>query len=178
MLMRSNCNLTPTRQHKTFSDYGVNDYYKHYKSKGGTLSSKLFSKILKEFNKGLYPIICTPEYVYTLPKRMGAITIVKVKNFIDFTDEGKLITNLPPDWDSTLKLWAEDAEARDKKILIRVENKDTDRYTFRLVYNKANAVYKNKSIYRAQFNRELKVFLKETIKHSDFDASIYKKNGN
>jgi hypothetical protein len=176
--MRSNCNLTANRKHRTFSDYGVNDYYKYYKSKGGTLSPKVFGKILKEFNKGLYPIICTPEYVYSLPKRLGTISIVKVKNFIKFTEEGKLITNLPPDWDKTLTLWAENEEARENKIIIRVENKDTERYTFRLFYNKSRAVYRNKSVYKLQFNRGLKVYLKEIIKHSGFDAAIYKRNGN
>lgn len=171
--MISKINLTPTRNHKIKSDYGMLDYFKYYKENGGKLDIKQYRKILKEFNSGLYDIICTNDYVYTLPKRMGFISIYKIKNYVKVED-GELKTNLPPNWNETLKLWAVDEEAREHKTLIRVENSNTDRYTHRIMYTKSRAVFKNKTIYKMQINRALKQHLKDKINKGNFDSSIYR----
>ena len=53
----------------------------------------------------------------TFPHRMGTLEARKIKSSISFKD-GKLKTNLPVDWDKTLKLWYEDVESFNNKTLI------------------------------------------------------------
>ena len=74
---------------------------------------------------------------------MGRLEVRKRSNSIKFKD-GKVVTDLPVNWDATLKLWYEDEESYNNKILIREENKET----FRIHYNKIKANYNNKSFYQ------------------------------
>lgn len=165
-------NLTPTREHKIKSDFGIDDYYKHYKSKNGKLDSHTFKNVLKDFNKGMYEILCSRDYVFKLPRRLGNITIYKYKNYIKVDENGNIKTNLPIDFNSTMQLWKEDPEARENKTLLRYENSQSSRYTFKIVYDTFNANYKNKNVYKMNFNREFKIFLKNKINTKEFDAPI------
>lgn len=81
-------------------------------------------------------------------------------------NNGKLHTNLPIDWDRTLKLWAEDEEAYKEKMLVKVEEKEI----FKVFYNKGKANYNNKSFYEFEVNRDLKRRLKQRIKDGLIDA--------
>jgi hypothetical protein len=46
--------------------------------------------------------------------------------------DGKVKTNLPIDWDKTLKLWYEDEEAYKQRTLIKMEEKEI----YKVHYNK------------------------------------------
>ena len=164
-------NLTEHRNHKIKSDFGTKDYYKYYKSIGGKLTYKQFSSVIRDFNKGLYGIICSSDYEYKFPNRIGVLTIIKVKNFISTTADGKLKTNLTPDWKTTMKLWDENPEARKNKIVIRHENRQSNRHLFKFIYRKTTANFRNKKIYAFSVNRGLKLFLKDLINANKFDAS-------
>lgn len=163
-------NLTSSRHHNIKSDYGVNDYYKYYRQNGGKLNKTTFSAILLEFNRNLYPLICTPTYHYKLPKRMGIILIDKFKNYIKFVD-GKVQSNLPVNWQETMKLWETDLKAKENKTLVRYENKHSNRNSFKFKYKKKSANYKNKSLYRILINRGLKNYLTNKIQTEGFDTS-------
>ena len=96
---------------------------------------------------------------------MGTIEVRKYDARISIKD-GKIKTNLPIDWDRTLKLWSEDEEAYKKRTLIKMEEKEI----FSVLYNKTGANYKNKSFYEFAVNRDLKRRLKQRIKSGNFDA--------
>ena len=96
---------------------------------------------------------------------MGSLELRKYESNIKLVD-GKLVTNLPIDWDKTLKLWYDDKESYDKKTLIKMEESEI----FKVYYNKSRAEYNNKSFYQFKVNREIKKELKHNIKKGYVDA--------
>jgi len=162
-------NLKEHRQHKIFSDYGINDYYLYYKSKGGTYDKNIFNKVLRVFNKGLYPILCTFNYDYKLPKRMGILQVIQRETYVLLDDNGEIKTNRPVDFKATLDMWEKDPQSKEDKLVVRHENK----YVFSVNYCKRLANYKNKSLYSVNINRELKQYLTSQIKSNPtFKAQI------
>ena len=105
----------------------------------------------------------------TLPNRMGRLELRKYDSKVAFK-EGKLVTNLPIDWDRTLKLWYEDKESYDNKTLVKMEEKEI----FKVYYNKSTAEYNNKSFYQFNINREIKQRLKYNIRRGIIDAFKFK----
>lgn len=151
------------RKHRTISHYGTEDYYKYYKEQGGTLTYSKYAKILRRFNVLIGEVIVNNEYSYKLPAKLGIITVKKVKTFIKFVD-GKVKTNLPIDYKETNKLWEIDPVAKSERRRIYIENKHSNGYKYKFVYNKTYSNYVNRSIYFMQFNRQLKHKLKDYIR--------------
>nr|DAU83974.1 MAG TPA: hypothetical protein [Crassvirales sp.] len=50
---------------------------------------------------------------------MGTLEVRKIERNIRIGKDGEIITNLPIDWDSTLKLWYEDEESYKNKTIVR-----------------------------------------------------------
>ena len=98
---------------------------------------------------------------------MGTIEVRKYDARISVED-GKVKTNLPIDWDRTLKLWSEDEEAYKERTLVKMEEKEI----FKVCYNKTRADFQNKGFYQLQINRDLKIALKKKIKLGNFDAFL------
>ena len=96
---------------------------------------------------------------------MGKLELRKHERGASFVD-GKLRITYPIDWDSTLRLWYEDKQAHENKTLLR----DEDKYTYRIKYNKYDAVYNNKIFYEFALNRFIKIALKENIKNGKIDT--------
>ena len=152
-------NLKETRVHSIKCDYGIKDYFKYYKNNGGKLDHKTFRNVLYTFNRGLYEIICTTNYEYKLPKKLGSIFVVESETFVD-SDNSVLKTNRAIDYKTTLDVWEKNPELREQKFVVRFE----DPYVFKIKYSKKNAIYKNKSLYLCGINRQLKQFLKNIVK--------------
>jgi len=163
---------------KIKSHYGINDYYKYYKSKypNDNISKKDFKNIFTIFNKELTKEIIEKGKV-KLPKRFGEIEIIKKKREVYINKEGVVINNKPIDWKATKDLWAINDEAKENKVLIRHNNKHTGGYVFRIAYNKKVAKYKNKSVYFFKpvrdFSRSINKRIKDYSK-SKFDAYVKK----
>ena len=161
-----------TRNHKVKSHYGMDDYYKHYKKNTrNAVDSKTHRNVLREMNKTLGNELATIGYEIKLPKRMGIIRLHKTKSKCWF-DKGKLKTNKPVDFKTTIELWNRNPAAKAKKTLVRYENAHSDGYTFKIFYSKKSANYKNKSIYQIQVNRQVKRKLNESIKLNKVDALL------
>lgn len=133
---------------KIISHHGIADYYKFYKNKypESKVDYKLFSKFFKMFNKELSEFVVENKSV-RLPFGFGSIDIVKIKRTIYENDEGKILNMKPVDYKATKKLWSENKEAKDKKILIHHNNMHSDGFVFRIWYNKRGANYKYQSFY-------------------------------
>jgi hypothetical protein len=165
------------RRHHIKSDFGIEDYYKHYKSIGGKVGRKTYAYIVKHFHKRIGDILASEEYNFKLPHRLGVVCVKKSRNFIAFTN-GKLFTNLPVNWKDTNALWRNDSEAKEKKILIRYENYHTNRHSYKFCYIKSKAIYKNKVVYKVQINRAIKRQLANIIHEKgeiDRGTSIWNK---
>lgn len=131
-----------------------------------TVTEKEYGAIIREVNKELVNSLFEGHDI-TLPCRMGRIELRKYVPRIEYKDD-KLVTNLPVNWQQTLKYWHEDSEAHKNKILIRQEVKEV----FRIIYVKKSANYNNKSFYQFIPHREVKVELSKRIKENKIDAFL------
>lgn len=131
------------RNFKIKNSVGVKQIYRTLKKNNSfkyPMNESLFYKIIRTVHEIMKEELLKGNNV-KLPLRMGSFelrkSIIKKPEIIN----NKLIIHSPINWDKTLKLWYEDEEAKNKKILIRSNLK----YKFRLYYIKYNANYKNRS---------------------------------
>lgn len=164
------------RVHKVRNSFGVKDAFIFYRKvrpreSEYVLSESEFLRIVRRTNDILRQLMIQGQEI-VLPEHMGKLELRKRQTITDFKD-GKLRTNLPVDWDSTLKLWYEDEESYHKKRLVRQESREV----YKVYYNKYKADYPNKSFYQFRVNREIKKGLKQRIKNNELDALlIYRVN--
>lgn len=161
-----------SRKHKVTNSNGVYDAYKWIRRNkwldiGRPLTEHEFYTIIRQVNNLLVESFIEGNDI-DLPNRLGKIELRKFEKRVTFKN-GVLYTNLPIDWDKTLKLWAEDNEAYKEKVLVRMEEEEI----FKVVYNKSKANYNNKSFYEFNVNRDLKKRLKQRIKEGLLDAFTY-----
>ena len=166
--------LNDTRIHKVTNSIGVYDAYKwirknHWLDIERPLKEKEFYSIIRNINNYLAKELSKGTEI-KLPHRMGSLEIRKRPTRVAIVD-GKLVTNLPIDWDATLKLWYEDEEAFNNKTLVRIENEEV----FKVYYNKKEANYNNKSFYEFKPNRDIQRNLTKHIRAGNLDAYLLKK---
>jgi hypothetical protein len=89
---------------------------------------------------------------------MGSLELRSNPTYVKF-ENGKIKTNRVIDWNATLKLWFKDKEAKNRKQLVRTENKKI----FSVFYNKGKAKYNNKVFFEFIPNRTVKQTIKENI---------------
>lgn len=160
------------RKHKINNSLGVYDAYKFIRKNkwldiGGPISEHDFYSIVRTVNNYLADLLSKGHDI-NLPCQMGRLEIRKYDARITL-QEDKIVTNLPIDWDRTLKLWSEDEEAYQKRTLIKMEEKEI----FSIYYNRTKAKYENKSFFQFQPNRQLKQILKRNIKLGKVDSFSY-----
>lgn len=157
------------RKHKINNSFGVYNAYKLIRKNkwfdiGRPVSEHDFYSIIRTVNNLLADFLSKGHDV-NLPCQMGRLEIRKYDAKITL-QEGKIVTNLPIDWDRTLKLWSEDEKAYKERTLIKREEKEI----FKVYYNRGKANYTNKSFFAFDINRELKKKLKKNIKERRIDA--------
>lgn len=158
-----------SRVHRVNNSYGVYDVYKYIRKNkwfdiGQPITEHQFYYIIRNINNLLSDSLVQGHDI-KLPCKMGTIEVRKYDAVISINN-GKVKTNLPVDWDKTLKLWSEDEEAYKERTLIKMEEKEI----FKVHYNRIRADYNNKSYYEFIVNRDLKKRLKRKIKNGNFDA--------
>lgn len=160
--------VNKSRVHKVKNSLGVYDAYKWLRKNKWLdmepISEHDFYAIIRAVNKALAKSFLHLGSI-KLPLRMGEIILRKYHPSITSQD-GKIKTNLPVDWDSTLQLWSEDKESYKKRTLIRIEEKEI----FKVLYDKSKALYNNKSFYAFSLNRGIKTALKKQLKNGLLDA--------
>ena len=160
--------VNKSRVHKVKNSLGVYDAYKWLRKNKWLdmepISEHDFYAIIRAVNKALAKSFLHLGSI-NLPLRMGEIILRKYHPSITLQD-GKIKTNLPVDWDSTLQLWSEDKESYKKRTLIRLEEKEV----FKVLYDKSKALYNNKSFYTLELNRDIKLSLKKQLKNGLLDA--------
>lgn len=157
------------RVHRINHSLGVYDSYKYIRKNGWfdigrPITEYQFYYIIRTINELLVDTLLQGHDIH-LPCKMGIIEVRKCPARYTIEDN-KVKTNLPIDWDRTLKLWSEDEEAFKDKTLIKMEEKEI----FKVYYNKFRANFNNKSFYEFTANRDLKLRLKQKIKSGNFDA--------
>ena len=160
--------VNKSRVHKVKNSLGVYDAYKWLRKNKWLdmepISEHDFYAIIRAVNKAIAKSFLHLGSI-NLPLRMGEIILRKYHPSITLQD-GKIKTNLPVDWDSTLQLWSEDKESYKNRTLIRIEEKEI----FKVLYDKSKALYNNKSFYTLELNRDIKLSLKKQLKNGLLDA--------
>lgn len=157
------------RNHKIKSDFGINDYFSFYIDNYNIIKDKSeYRSILKEFNDSLIDLIIEETVTYKLPYVGFEITIRKDKRLPKIKN-GKLVNNRPPNWAETKKLWDQDKEAKEKKIIIRHDNTHTSGYVFRVYCKKFKSNLRYKNLYRFKANRNFTRKLSERLLDKEKD---------
>lgn len=161
--------VNESRKHKISNSVGIYSAYKWIRKNkwldiGQPISEHNFYTIIRHINNYLAECLSNGEDI-VLPHKLGRLEIRKFNASIELKD-GVVKTNLPVDWNRTLKLWFEDEEAYKEKTLVKREEKEI----FKVFYNKSRADYNNKSFYSFEVNRDLKRRLKHNIKNGRIDA--------
>ena len=155
---------------KIISHYGITDYYKYFKKDNPTLkiTYQQYTKIIKQFNENLINLIIDENVTYVLPYLGSSLSIRKTKRIPRIVD-GKLYNPTPVDWVATNKLWDEDEEAKDKKLLVRYNNNHTSKYVFRVSFRKYIHPFINKKYYNFQTSRKFSRLLAARINDENKD---------
>ena len=106
--------VSESRVYRVNNSYGVYDAYKYIRKNkwfdiGQPVTEHQFYSIIRRMNNLLADTLIHGHDI-ELPCRMGTIEVRKYDARVSIED-GKVKTNLPIDWDRTLKLWSEDEEA-------------------------------------------------------------------
>lgn len=166
---KSTLKLNDKRHHKIKNSIGVRDAYRWLQQNkwpgiNQPVSEKEFYKIIRSVNTLITQEIIEGRDV-KFPQRMGQLEVRKYTTYVKI-DNGQIKTNRGIDWDKTLKLWYEDEEAKDNKILVKKE--DFEQFT--IFYNKSFANYNNKTLYQFKPNRALLLAVKQAGKEGKIDA--------
>lgn len=161
------------RSYRVSGSIGSYDAYKwirknHWLNIGRPLTEHEFYSIIRRVNNYLADSFLKGQDI-KFPHKMGQLELRKYDAKFSI-EEGKVKTNLPIDWDRTIKLWYEDEEAYKEKTLVKVEEKEI----YKVYYNKQLADYRNMVFYGFNVNRELKRKIKQRIKEEKLDAFKFK----
>lgn len=152
------------RKHKFAHGYKMRDYYYNFKKHNKNLTETQFSFALHALFGVLFNNLITGKDA-DLGLNLGKLDVRKRRKKVKFID-GKVVSNLPIDWNATLKLWHSDESCRKKKTLVRCDNE----YIFRVWYNKGLAKYINKKFIEFKSSRKLKLALKKAIIEDNLDS--------
>lgn len=162
---------------KANRDVGMYDFYAYYRKKyyktskkHAEVDSKLYRKIVSEFNKIIGGKIVKEHMDFKMPFKLGRICFRKYKKKPKKDEEGNYKYELPVNWKETLKLWERNEEARKNKKLVKHLNKDTGGYIFKIHYKKDHANYKNKSAYTFKCVRRMKHLIRDTVRKGNTDC--------
>lgn len=158
--------VNSNKEHKITASLGMREAFRYYTKKSKALDETTYRKVIRYINLILQEQLALGEDI-NLPCRMGKLELRKFKTRVSFKN-GKMITNLPIDWNETLKLWFEDNETFKSKYKVRMEVPEV----FRVFYKKSSANFNNKSFFTFRSNRDLKLKLKTNIINKKVDAFL------
>lgn len=167
------------------ADYTEKDFYKYYFNTYCKRDKKIldnqynvgkdiYYKIIKEFNKYVLNQMIYHNEDFLFPNYIGGIGLRKRKPKTKIDSDGKLISHKPIDWDTTLKLWEEDEDAKNKKILIRHMNNHSDGYVFEVKYIRGRALFKGARWYDFIPTRTTKLTIRDEVFKGNIDAILVK----
>jgi hypothetical protein len=159
----------PRTSGKIKSHYGINDYFKFFKKDSEiSIDKSTYSNIISDFNEELRDLIIEDNFEYILPYLGASLSIKKDKRVPKIVN-GKLYNPTPVDWVATNKLWSEDDESREKKLLVRYNNNHTSKYVFRIYFKKHIHPFINKKFYNFESGRKFQRLLSARIKDETKD---------
>jgi hypothetical protein len=166
------------KPNKVHSEYGMLDYYKHYKKKIKNLniqydvSESIYRAIVSDYNKKIASLITDDIIDYKMPHHIGVVGVRKYKPKFSINENGTVINKLPVNPIETAKLWDKDAKAKENKTFVRYTNKHSNGYVFSIHFFKGKAKFKNKMLYTIKPKRSLKRTIAKNAKENLIDAFL------
>ena len=161
------------RDNKYKSAFSIRDAYKEYKRNmpdaSYTLTEEEHRHILNAIFEGMADKFLKYGIV-RLGGRLGAIELIKKKTKVYKRKDGTLFANYPIDWDKTLELYYNDAEAREKRIFVRKCDND---YSYRIKYRASKASLKNSCYVQFRPSGLFRSRVSKAIKENKVDGLIY-----
>jgi hypothetical protein len=151
-------------------DFGMKDYYEYYQETYDKpkVNKLTYNKIISDANSAILDLILDEGLDYKIPHLNSELTVRKDKRTPKIVD-GKVVNPSPIDWVTTKKLWENDPDAREKKILVKYLNHHTAGYVFRIYMKKFGSSFKNRSVYKFEASRKFKRALSSRIKDDNKD---------
>jgi hypothetical protein len=159
------------RKHKVSNSSGISAAILFYtknrpRDPQYVLSRHNFSKVIDAMNLLVVESLIE-NGEFNLPCGLGELRISKRKNLTFLNENDELVCTKPVDREATFKLWYEDKECHENKVVVR---RDTD-YTYKLTHSRHMAKAKNAKYYYMRFGRDIKQKLKDRIlTDKTFDA--------
>ena len=164
------------KKHPT--DLGSKDIYNQFKKDKKELVEKYditrgkFSSICKELNEMFFKEVLKNN-PWKLPLNLGVIEIRKFKLKPRLTEDGELDKKtVVLDYKKTNDLWERDPEAKRKKKLIFRDNKHTNGFIHKFIWNRSRRrvtnIYHYKFIMRRDVKRELGKILQDENNTTDY----------
>lgn len=132
-----------------------------------------YATVIDSFNRQLRDLILMENYEFTMPHRMGRLSIKKKKLTPYIDKNGDFKNPLPIDWKKTNELWDSDPVAKEKKTLVRHYNEHTNGYVAKWFYSTNTATFKWKSAYAFIPCRTAKQLLAGVLKDEDSGVDYY-----
>jgi hypothetical protein len=160
------------------ADYGVNDMYNFYLSHtSNPVSSKVYHKVINEFNSGLSNLIIFAAYEFSFPGRLGHLRILKYKPNVKLKDDGNVDTRrLAINYKATNELWERNPSAKEEKRIVYHLNEATNGYSVRWFWDKATCNIQNHTAYKFVATRKNKRLLSSVFRDKKLNID-YLENG-
>ena len=100
------------------------------------IPTTIFFNIVSDFFEKVSEELFKPNYRVRLPFNSGEVYLLKHKSKVLTNKNGDKRFYYPIDWYETNKLWEEDVDAKNKKILVRHTNDHTGGYVYKIKYFK------------------------------------------
>lgn len=149
---------------KITNSYGTRDYYYYYKTKRKsklkeTTFRKIFTAVITEIaNEYLFQYLRVK-----LPYQMGELFVIKKQAKVTLQADGTYKSTRKVNWAATLKLWSEDQEAFDQRIMVRSETS----CIHILLYWAMHRSYKKHTLFKLQINRTLNAMIHERMTNNN-----------
>lgn len=109
-------------KNKNVMDYFASDIYEFWRQRGGAgVKSQDFKKICFDINVGILNEIIFNNYAFKMPRKLGELAIVLIKNDFKRTDTGRL--KLKVDWKRTQDHWIKEYGVTTLEECKRIPNK-------------------------------------------------------
>lgn len=150
--------------------------YKTYKTNSSRpLDKNTYVEICNNFMLFLSNRLIEKGHI-KFPRGLGDLIISGRKIKPTIGEDGK-IKGLSPDWKATKELWEQDAEAKEKKLLVFHTNDNTNNIRYKNTWIRARSPVTNKMIYNFILTRANKRALAKKIKEGN-EYLIVEKNTN
>jgi hypothetical protein len=138
-----------------------------YKNTSYFVSFNTYKKILKQMNKLVMNALINDNAEFTMPYRMGELSVKKRKVKIKLDSEGNVIKKaIPVDYKATKELWAKDPEAQKNHTKIYLFNEHFDGYKCLFYWKKKDINTRGIKPYCFRPTREYKRELAKQIKNN------------